>query len=246
MFTIKIEYITGRYSHVCCICSNETRTFWEDRNFNLHRESNYIKIGTRKICCRCFTLLKEETNDNEEKIIKLIKDKKYLSDLKERRNFEEFLYERNSDNFFGKQDGSFYCVVVGTRYEDRESNIEKMKIDSPVLLVRQPDNEYDSNAISVHTIIDEKEYDIGFVPAIVSETLAPMIDSGEKIYSDLHRLGRLEVKRYDYIEKNSEFIPYLTLEPRLILEIRIPGKQIKVKMEDGEGIEFKVEENNND
>ena len=54
----------------------------------------------------------------------------------------------------------------------------------PVVLRRDPANEYDQNAIEIH--IPGEAGHVGFVPAELARLLAPMLDGGER----LRRLGR--------------------------------------------------------
>jgi hypothetical protein len=50
----------------------------------------------------------------------------------------------------------------------------------PAVLIRNPDNEFDANAIEVHVPALGDEGMLGHLPRTVAERLAPLIDSGEK------------------------------------------------------------------
>jgi len=50
----------------------------------------------------------------------------------------------------------------------------------PSVLVRNPDNEFDDNAVEVHVPALGDEGMIGHLPRSVAERLAPLIDSGEE------------------------------------------------------------------
>jgi len=49
----------------------------------------------------------------------------------------------------------------------------------PVHLVRNPQNEADSNAIEVHTEMDDADMMLGHIPAALASRLAPMMDAGQ-------------------------------------------------------------------
>jgi hypothetical protein len=50
----------------------------------------------------------------------------------------------------------------------------------PVVLIRNPANEYDANAIEVHVPALGRYGMIGHVPATIAAKLAPLLDSGEE------------------------------------------------------------------
>ena len=62
--------------------------------------------------------------------------------------------------------------LVGIPYEGRNERIERLKTGESVQLVREPRNEYDSNAINVHSRLGS----IGYIPAEIAEKLAPFLD----------------------------------------------------------------------
>ena len=65
--------------------------------------------------------------------------------------------------------------VVGTQYENRNERIEKVRVGDPVELVREPDNQYDFNAILVRTC----DGSLGYISAEDNSFIAPLLDSGE-------------------------------------------------------------------
>ena len=65
-------------------------------------------------------------------------------------------------------------LLTGTQYEGRAERIENVKVGDMVHLVREPNNEYDSNAIHVFN----EEGSLGYIPAGIAEGLAPMMDEG--------------------------------------------------------------------
>ena len=63
--------------------------------------------------------------------------------------------------------------VVGVSYENRQSVIEVMKESEQVLLVREPDNPFDCNAISVRR---KNNSSVGYLPREVAARLARVFD----------------------------------------------------------------------
>lgn len=71
----------------------------------------------------------------------------------------------------------FYTKVVGVTYENRQSYIKDMKIGDDILLVRDYNNPYDKNAISV---INSKGYQIGFLSKELASQLSTSIENGTR------------------------------------------------------------------
>lgn len=76
----------------------------------------------------------------------------------------------------------FYTKVSGTTFEGRDEVIEELYLNGDLdvgqelLLQRQPNNQYDRNAIAVvHPKTNEQ---VGFIPKSTASNLAPIIDSG--------------------------------------------------------------------
>lgn len=65
--------------------------------------------------------------------------------------------------------------VAGVSWENRQDLIPKLKIGTEVELARDPNNQYDKNAIAVKA---EDGSQIGWIPKTVAEVLAPEIDAG--------------------------------------------------------------------
>lgn len=64
--------------------------------------------------------------------------------------------------------------IAGTSYEKRKKNILRCKISETVLLVREPDNEFDANAIHVKTKLGQS---LGYVGKMKALELAPILDN---------------------------------------------------------------------
>ena len=71
---------------------------------------------------------------------------------------------------FANQDGAHRQEII----EDLDDLLQKTPTVS-LILVREPSNPYDHNAIQVH---DQQKRQLGFLSRSVSETLAPMMDNG--------------------------------------------------------------------
>ncbi|KAL2267834.1 hypothetical protein VTJ83DRAFT_5111 [Remersonia thermophila] len=67
--------------------------------------------------------------------------------------------------------GYFESKIVGVRYYNGVATVGEL-----VLCTREPDNQYDSNAIRVDNVMGRQ---IGHIPRAVAEKLAPYLDSGE-------------------------------------------------------------------
>jgi hypothetical protein len=70
-------------------------------------------------------------------------------------------------------DGVFNALA---EFEDRGPVSEPL----PIVLIRNPDNEYDENAIEVHVPALGRHGMIGHIPRELAERLAPQIDAGEE------------------------------------------------------------------
>ena len=88
-------------------------------------------------------------------------------------------------------DREVLCLTLkGTFRRDCQEGIEPLSPGDPVMLVREPTNPKDRNAIMVLSPTDEL---IGYVPAPVAATLAPILDSSggehEGFVEEIHNRG---------------------------------------------------------
>lgn len=75
------------------------------------------------------------------------------------------------------------CHVAGTTYIYNIEEISKnINIDDLIKLKREPDNEYDSLAILVLNVENEK---IGYIPQSKNEVIARLMDAGKNIYAKI-------------------------------------------------------------
>ena len=77
------------------------------------------------------------------------------------------------------------CRLAGVTFDGRQTTIKKFAFaKTKYELVRQPDNEYDPNAV----MVTAAGHDIGYLPKYLAAELAPVIDAGQKINVQFRRL----------------------------------------------------------
>lgn len=93
----------------------------------------------------------------------------------------EDLFER-ADEIIAREDyagiedaDSFHTKLVGVTFEGRQEIVAGLAPGEPLRVVRQPDNEYDSNAIALLAPDGEQ---VGFFNRRLAAVLAPVIDKG--------------------------------------------------------------------
>ena len=77
-----------------------------------------------------------------------------------------------------------FTNIAGTRYVDNQDVFKGLEKNVPLLLEREADNKYDSNAIKVMTTDREK---LGYIPKSDNSIYARLMDSGKilntRVYS---------------------------------------------------------------
>lgn len=77
-----------------------------------------------------------------------------------------------------------FTDIAGTRYVDNQDVFKRLEKNDPLLLEREADNKYDSNAIKVLTIDGKK---LGYIPKSDNSIYARLMDSGKilnaRVYS---------------------------------------------------------------
>lgn len=96
-------------------------------------------------------------------------------------NLADFVYEaidkRTGFSFNERTNLAEICIeVVGTQYEGRSGRIENISVGDSVNLVREPQNEYNTNNISVQNKAGQS---LGNLPADLANVLSPLLDAGE-------------------------------------------------------------------
>ena len=79
------------------------------------------------------------------------------------------------------------CNIAGTSFLDLDDIEPKLKKHQILMLKREPNNEYDSNAI---IILTEEGQKLGYVPQEKNEVLSKLMDAGKLLF------GRLDEKSW--------------------------------------------------
>ena len=79
------------------------------------------------------------------------------------------------------------CNVAGTSFLDLDDIEPKLKKHQLLMLKREPNNEYDNNAI---LILTEEGQKLGYVPQGKNEVLSKLMDAGKLLF------GRLDEKNW--------------------------------------------------
>ena len=73
---------------------------------------------------------------------------------------------------------NFYSKIVGSTFiEGGQEKLSLLKENDILILKREPDNQYDKNAIAIY----HSENKIGHVPADTAKSLAPQMDVGIEV-----------------------------------------------------------------
>jgi len=75
--------------------------------------------------------------------------------------------------------------IAGFQYYAGDEVFPDLWVDTPLLLVRDPENKYDKNAVAVHY----KQYQLGFVPRADNTAVAQMLDRGERLSAKVVELA---------------------------------------------------------
>lgn len=73
--------------------------------------------------------------------------------------------------------------IAGTRYCDNQDVFKGLEKNVPLLLEREADNKYDSNAINVMTTDREK---LGYIPKSENSIYARLMDSGKILHARVY------------------------------------------------------------
>jgi len=88
-------------------------------------------------------------------------------------------YEKESKDIKQKDDGyipkEICAKIVGVTVENRQSTVEKLKVGEIVVLIREPNNQYDKDAIAVY---NESSEMLGYIPKDIESDLAKAMDEG--------------------------------------------------------------------
>ena len=98
-------------------------------------------------------------------------------------------------------------TLAGTTFDNRQKTIATLhsykREDIKITLVREPNNEFDKNAIKVYAKIPNgKIFDIGYIPKEIAKIYAKILDKEIKItYKFDSVIGGYESKNYGVIIK---------------------------------------------
>lgn len=76
-----------------------------------------------------------------------------------------------------------FTDIAGTRYCDNQDVFKKLEKNDPLLLKREADNKYDSNAIKVLTMDGEK---LGYIPKRDNDIFCRLMDAGKIIHTRVY------------------------------------------------------------
>ena len=76
-----------------------------------------------------------------------------------------------------------FTDIAGTRYVDNQDVFKRLEKNDPLLLEREADNEYDSNAIKVLTIDGEK---LGYIPKKDNCIFTRLMDAGKILHARVY------------------------------------------------------------
>ena len=76
-----------------------------------------------------------------------------------------------------------FTDIAGTRYCDNQDVFKTLEKNDPLLLERESDNKYDSNAIKVLTADGEK---FGYIPKRDNSIFTRLMDAGKILYARVY------------------------------------------------------------
>ena len=76
-----------------------------------------------------------------------------------------------------------FTDIAGTRYCDNQDIFKGLEKNVPLLLEREADNQYDSNAIKVLTIDGEK---LGYIPKRENGVFCRLMDAGKILHARVY------------------------------------------------------------
>ena len=68
-----------------------------------------------------------------------------------------------------------FSKIVGVTFDNRQDGIKSLSVGQRLILIREPENPHDCNAIKVWT---EDGYGLGYISANLAEQFAPAMDKG--------------------------------------------------------------------
>ena len=126
-----------------------------------------------------------ELKENLQKELDKLHKRKELSESVGPDYFEPGMMEYldQSDGLYDSSNGKVLIRFEskGTRYDGRTEQIERVKVGDPILVVREKDNQFNSNNFVLHT---KQGKDVGNMPAELCNAIAPLFDIGVLIFEE--------------------------------------------------------------
>lgn len=80
---------------------------------------------------------------------------------------------------------AFYSKIVGVSFGNRAASVRRLEDEELVLLVREPENPADANAVAVFS---KSHRQLGYLPARTAEKVAEFMDSGGRVMASVSAL----------------------------------------------------------
>lgn len=127
----------------------------------LNRLKEFLKDkNVSQILCQSFEKAYKECAEDEELMRKVNEDD------------DETIKSEKTE-----KEESTIVSVVGINYENRKESVDKLRINDNVYLVREKENQYDKNAISV---VNKENRKLGYVEKERAKEIAPILDKERK------------------------------------------------------------------
>ena len=78
------------------------------------------------------------------------------------------------------------CFLAGKKYYDTDEVFDKLRIGTKLMLIAEPDNRYDENAVAVaykdesDTVSKDNVYQLGYIPRSENYAIAQLLNAGWK------------------------------------------------------------------
>jgi len=79
---------------------------------------------------------------------------------------------------------SIIVRVAGVTYNNRQNVLAQMTGNEPCMIVPEPENLHDKNALGVWVALKGERFHVGYVPREVAAEIAPLLE-GEKVIATL-------------------------------------------------------------
>lgn len=116
---------------------------------------------------------------------------------------------------------NYHSKLVGVTFEGRQDIIKMLKGDEPLRTRREPENEYDKNAVAVDVQIAETWHPIGYIAKDKNQDICNAMDAGNEIYiaiasitgQDKKSLGVNIALAYEKVSRTQPETPQVAPEP---------------------------------